>query len=644
MHKQFSQAQNPFEQYPVYRGDDLGLSRNSAGNWQYRIWSPPAEAVEMRLYKEGSGDNLLRVDNLEKSTNGSWVITLPESELGRFFTFRVKINGSWLKESPDPYVKAVGVNGERGQLLDLTTTHPKGWLSDQRPKLPKPFSPVDAIIYELQIRDASIHPSSGIQQKGKYLGLAEINTRNKSGELTGLSHIRSLGVTHVHLLPFFDFQSIDESKPLQPAYNWGYDPLHYGVPEGSFSTKATDPATRIRELKTMIAAFHQQGLRVVMDVVYNHTGSTEGSVFNQLVPRYYYRQRADGTYSDATACGNETASERPMMRKYMIENLLYWMREYHIDGFRFDLMGVHDIETMQQIADTLRKELPDVLLYGEGWTAGASTLPENQRALKKHAAQLHGIAVFGDDLRDGIKGSVFEEKDRGFASGKLANLSSVQFGLVGAGLHPQVDMQKVNYSKSPFTTSPEQVVAYAECHDNHTLYDKLRLSMPGADERSIQKMHLLALSIVLTSQGIPFLHAGTEFLRSKQGVENSYNRPDSINAIRWDEKTTHKAVNKAVEDLIAIRKAHPAFRLRTTAAVQKQLQFLDHQPEGILAFTLDGKPSGDSWKKILVVYNGQAHSKKTTLPKGTWKWAWGAPKPTGSNLQLGSWESVILYQ
>lgn len=531
-----TQAQPDFQSYPVYNGPDLGASYTSA-NTLFRIWSPPASAVELRLYKEGSGGEPYRMVSMEKSVSGTWVATVNENLKGFFYTLRAKIDGKWNNEVTDPYARAVGINGQRAMVVDLRETDPADWEKDKSPDFSAKNLPTDAIIYELHIRDATIHPSSGVQQKGKFLGLAETGTKNAAGLSTGLDHIKELGVTHVHLLPFYDYNSVDETKNGQ--YNWGYDPVHYNVPEGSYSTNASDGNVRIRELKQMIQAFHKKGLRVVMDVVYNHTALTETSNFNQLVPGYYYRQKADGSFSDATACGNETASERAMFRKFMLESVLYWVKEYHIDGFRFDLMGVHDIATMNLISDTLHKIKPDILLYGEGWTAGASPYPEEQRAVKKNAHLLKGIAVFSDDIRDGIKGSVFDIKDRGFATGKTANAESVKFGIVASGKHNQIDMTKVNYSKEPYTSGPGNVITYAECHDNNILWDKIALSVPEASEADRKKMHELALTIVLTSQGIPFLHAGSEFLRSKFGEENSYNKSDSVNAIRWDQKSIH---------------------------------------------------------------------------------------------------------
>jgi pullulanase len=420
------------------------------------------------------------------------------------------------------------------------------------------------------------------------------------------------------LLPSYDFYSVVESKPDSVQYNWGYDPLNYNVPEGSYSTNPADGITRIKEFKTLVQSMHQKGLRVVMDVVYNHTMLTENSYFNQLVPGYYYRQNESGGFSNASACGNETASERPMMRKFMLESLKYWVQEYHVDGFRFDLMGIHDIETMNLISKELHALKPDILLYGEGWTAGSSPLPDSVRALKKNAHKLEGIAVFSDDLRDGIKGSVFEHADKGFASGKQDMEESIKFGVTAACEHPQLAYQRVNYSKAPYAKEPSQVVSYCECHDNHVLWDKLSISN-ATDATDIRKqMHLLSLSIVLTSQGISFLHAGTEFLRTKRGVENSFNAGDSINAINWNDKSNYQDVYEYVKGLIKMRKEHPAFRMTTQADIAGHIRFDESTPKGLIAYEINGAAVGDEWKNIRVIYNGSAEVKQIKLDKGSW--------------------------
>ena len=525
--------------YPIYGGKDLGLTYFSTQS-MFKIWSPAAEQVQLLFYKTASVNKSIAKVEMKKSGGGTWAAVVAGELKGILYTFRVKVNGKWSNDVPDPYAKAVCINGTRAVVIDMKETNPYGWDLDISPKFSETNAATDAIIYELHIRDASISPSSGITYKGKFLGLTETGTKNKDGLSTGLDHLKQLGVTHIHLLPAFDFNSVDESQPYKPQYNWGYDPLNYNVPEGSYATNAEDPATRIIQFKELIKAFHSNGLRVVMDVVYNHTMLAENSNFNQLVPGYYYREKEDGSFSNATACGNETASERPMMRKFMVESVLYWVNEYHVDGFRFDLMGVHDIATMNLIATELRKIKPDILLYGEGWTAGDSPLPDSLRALKKNAYLLNHIAVFSDDIRDAIKGSVFDANDRGFVSGKPGMEESIKFGIVASCKQAQIDYSKVNYSKAPYSTEPWNTINYCECHDNNALWDKLAISVKDADEETRKQMQELALAIVLTSQGIPFLHAGTEFLRSKMGVENSYASADSINAIDWNLKTQHK--------------------------------------------------------------------------------------------------------
>lgn len=633
-----------FQQYPVYNGADLGLSYSKAAS-AFRIWSPVAAAAELMLYKDGVDGDAFKTVELKKGENGTWFTKLTGNWQGSFYTFRVKINGSWSNAVPDPYAKAAGTNGKRAFITDLKLTDPKGWATDKSPAFSTANLSTDAVIYELHIRDASIDSTSGITHKGKFTGLAQLGS-SYQGVATGLSHLKELGVTHIHLLPFFDFNSIDEAHPEKQQYNWGYDPLNYNLPEGSFSSNPADGIARIKELKELIAALHRNGLRIVMDVVYNHTGLTGNSNFNELVPGYYYRHKKDGSFSDATACGNETASEMPMMRKFMLESLLYWVKEYHIDGFRFDLMGVHDIATMNKISDELYKIKPTILLYGEGWTAGDSPLPESLRAVKKNASALKGIAVFSDDIRDGIKGSVFEEKDSGFVSGKKANTASVKFGVVAAGLHPQIDYAKVNYSKTPYTVAPGNVITYGECHDNNTLWDKLKLSNPTASEADRKKMHQLALTIVLTSQGIPFLHAGTEFYRSKKGVENSYKSSDSINAIDWSMKVKNIDLVKYVEQLIKMRKQHPAFRMTTAKAVAENIRFDETVPDGAVVYTINGAAVKDSWKKIWVAFNGTNATKTFNLPAGKWKSATGneASKSLDTSVPVEKYGSVILYR
>jgi pullulanase len=638
-----STAQESKISYPVYTGSDLGLTYSQKAS-TFKIWAPTATAAKLNLYKSDIGGTASRSIQMSSGENGIWLITLPENLKNNYYTFQVFIDNVWSEEVVDPYAKACGTNGLRAQVVDLNETNPIGWAKDRSPNFSTSNKQTDAIIYELHVRDASIHESSGIKNKGKFLGLAELGTKNSAGQFTGLSHIKELGVTHIHLLPFYDYNSVDETKAAT-QYNWGYDPVHYNIPEGSYSTNPSDGKVRIKELKELIKTMHSNGLRIIMDVVYNHTALTKNSNFNILVPNYYYRKRADGSFSDASGCGNETASDQAMFRKFMIESVVYWVKEYHIDGFRFDLMGVHDIETMNLISDTLHKLKPSIVLYGEGWTSGGSTLPEEKRAIKKNAAQLNGIAVFSDDMRDGIKGSVFNINDRGFATGNIGNSESVKFGIVAAGNHPQINYNQVNYSKAPYTTGPAGLINYADCHDNNILWDKIELSFKDASIIERTKMHELAYAIVLTAQGASFLHAGTEFLRTKNGVENSFDKGDIVNGINWDLKTKNIGTYQFIKNVIKIRRTHPAFRMQSAQQIANHLRFENNQPAGIIAYTINGAAVGDTWKKIWVAYNGSQTSQTLTLPMGSWKIGLSGKGSSimGNNFTLSGSSAVILY-
>jgi pullulanase len=636
-------AQNNTSIYPVYTGKDLGLSY-SAKFASFKIWAPTAAAAKLNLYTSDMGGTASGSINMNKGENGVWYTTIPENLKNSYYTFQVLINNVWSAEVVDPYAKACGTNGFRAQVVDLQETNPVGWAQDKSPNFSVSNKQTDAVIYELHVRDASINLSSAIKNKGKFLGLAELGTKNMAGLSTGLSHIKELGVTHIHLLPFYDYNSVDETKAAE-QYNWGYDPVNYNIPEGSYSTNPADGKVRIKELKELIKTMHTNGLRIIMDVVYNHTALTKNSNFNILVPDYYYRKRADGSFSDASGCGNETASDNAMFRKFMIESVVYWVKEYHIDGFRFDLMGVHDIETMNLISDTLHKIKPSIVLYGEGWTSGSSTLAEEKRAIKKNAGQLKGIAVFSDDMRDGIKGSVFNIDDRGFATGNIKNIESVKFGIVAAGKHPQINYSLVNYAKEPYTTSPAGLINYADCHDNNILWDKISLSFKEANETERIKMQQLAYAIVLTSQGASFLHAGTEFLRTKNGVENSFDKGDVVNGINWDLKTKNQVTYNYIRNLIAIRKDHPAFRMQTAEQIATNLKFENNQPAGIIAYTINGAAVGDTWKKIMVVFNGKQTPQSITLSTGKWKTGLRNNQTDlkENNLTIDGSSAVILY-
>jgi pullulanase len=634
----------PFEAYPVYEGDDLGI-RFSDDTIHAKVWSPSAEDLQINIYPDDAAGDRTSEHKLIKGADGVWAISLPQSYSGQYYTFQARHDGKWGDEVPGPDAKAVGTNGKRGQLIDPSMQNPSGWEQDTSPELK---SARDIVLYELHIRDFSIHPESGHTHKGKYLAFTERGTKTPAGIATGVDHLVEMGVTHVHLLPAFDFLSVDESKPDVPQFNWGYDPQNYNVPEGSYSTNPADGAVRIREFKAMVKALHDAGLRVVMDVVYNHTGRTEGLSFDALVPGYYYRQWEDGTYSNASGCGNEVASDRPMVRKFMIESLKYWVEEYHIDGFRFDLMAIHDLETMRQIEKELDAIKPDIFLYGEGWMADKSPLPEKDQSLKKYTFKIPAIAAFSDDLRDGIKGHWSEHTSKGFASGNSDLRESVKFGIVGAIDHPGISYAYVNNSDSAWALEPVQCIGYVSCHDNHTLYDKLQIANPGAEEEEIIKMHILSNSIVLTSQAVPFLHAGVEFLRTKQGVENSYQSPDSINQIDWSLKSTHSDVLESYKALISMRKAHPGFRMGSADLVREKLRFLD-TGDHLVAYQISA-PAEDSWESIFVVFNGSPEPSPVDLPGGTWLMAWSGSAPySGASSQSGKavvpgYGMLVLYQ
>jgi|694.fasta_scaffold37553_4 pullulanase len=599
--------------YPVYDGDDLGVIWK--GNQvNINVWAPTASDVSFQLYKDGHGGNPLKVISLKKQVKGNWTHKLVGDWEGYYYTFKIKYKNTWLNEVPDPYAKAVGVNGNRGMIVNLEKTNPEFWAFDKSPVLKHQ---TDAVIYELHVRDASIHPQSGIVNKGKFLGLTEVGTKSPIGLPTGLDYIKNLGITHVHLLPSFDFKSLNESVST-PQYNWGYDPKNYNVPEGSYATNPYDGKVRIYEFKKLIQSFHSNNIGVILDVVYNHTGDTENSIFNQLVPNYYYRQNSEGGFSDASACGNETASERPMFRKFMIESLLYWVNEYHIDGFRFDLMGIHDLKTMELIRDTLVKVKPDILLYGEGWTAGGSPLPDNKRAIKSNIKGLTGIAAFSDEIRDGLKGHVFTPTEKGFISGKNDLAESVRFGIVGGVFHPQINYEKVNYTKAPWAVEPNQTVVYTSCHDNHTLWDRLEIANPTVSVQDRTSMQKLAIGIVLTSQGISFLHAGSEFLRTKKGVENSYESPDAINQMDWVRKDSNSVVVDYVQKLIQLRKTHPAFRLGNAADIRQHITFNKEPKEGLVEYSIENAPN-EPWKYIHVMFNGTDKDQNVSFPYADWK-------------------------
>lgn len=597
------------ERFPVYRGDDLGI-RGQARATTFRVWAPGAQRVEVRLYRSGLGGRPARAADLQAAEQGTWLLRLPGDWRNWYCSYVVHRDGASV-ETIDPYARAVGANGQRAMIVDLRDTDPAGWARDRRPAF---GPPTDAVIYELHVRDFSIHPKSGMKHKGRFLAFTERGTRGPHGVATGVDHLVELGVTHVHLLPAFDYESVDETRPGRPQYNWGYDPQNYNAPEGSYATNATDGRVRVREFKQMVQALHAAGIRVVMDVVYNHTFRGAESSFHRLVPGYYHRRDATGGFSNGSGCGNETASERPMFRKFMVESLVYWAREFHVDGFRFDLMGLHDLATMRAIRSALDQVDPSLLLYGEGWTGGDSPLPPAQRATKTNVRRLRGVAAFSDVFRDALKGTVFNHHQRGFVSGGAGLEEAIKAGLVASVRHPQVKLPRGDGWRGAWAVEPDRCVSYDSCHDNHALWDRLKLSCPAASDAELIRMNKLCAALLMTAQGICFLHAGEEFLRTKDGVENSYNKPDRINRVDWARKHKHREVVAYYQGLIALRRAHPAFRLDSAAAIRRHLSFLS-LPRGLVGFHLKGHADGDR----VAVFNATTKPVRVALPKaGPW--------------------------
>ncbi len=603
-----------YDSWPTYDGNDLELCIDSNGT-HFALWSPEAQSAKVVLYPSGHDSKAKEIVSLAKSSNGVWRASLPERLCGMFYTFQIKYHDNWLEETPGSFAKATGVNGIRAAIIDMESTNPEGWEDDHGPNME---SITDAIIYEMHHRDFSIHASSGIVHKGKFLALTEHGTLNNHGALTGIDHLLELGITHVHILPSYDFDSIDETDTESSQYNWGYDPSNFNVPEGSYSTDASNPATRILEMKEMVKSLHNAGIGVIMDVAYSHTSKSDDSNLYLTAPGYYYRHHADGTYSNASGCGNETASERRQMRNLIINSVKFWATEYHIDGFRFDLMAIHDIETMNNVASELRKINPGILLYGEGWTCGESPLPSVNRALKENVASMDRIAVFSDDIRDSIKGHYCDISDRGFVTGKRGCEETIKIGIVAATAHPQVDYRKGNNSKFPYAKSPQEVINYVSCHDDYTLSDKLAFSMKDATVSERKRAARLAQTIVLTSQGVPLISAGEEVFRDKKGVGNSYCSPDSINAIDWDLKTINNGQFEYYRELIALRKAHPAFRMRSAGEIARNIVFDNTGIPNLISYSILNNANDDDWKEIKVVLNGNSEDVSIDIQEYKW--------------------------
>ncbi len=606
-----------FSQYPHYNEKPLGVNYQPEATI-IRVYAPTAQNVLLRLYKTGNGSDHYQIENF-KQKDSIWEIEIEGDQQGAYYTIQCQINNSWLDEIPDPYAYAVGVNGKRGMICNFQQTNPANWENDSR-VLPNQYT--DMVLYELHVRDFSIDNFSGIENKGKFLAFTEENTRSPEGLKTGLDHLIEMGITHVHLLPIYDFFTVDEAHPEKNGYNWGYDPLNFNAPEGSYSSDPFNAEVRIKEFKQLVQKLHSNGIGVIMDVVYNHTGLINHSYFNQTVPGYYYRQRRNGTFSDASGCGTEIASERSMVRKYIIDSLKFWVEEYHLDGFRFDLMGVFDIETMNAIRSEMDKIDPKIVLYGEGWTAASSPLDEKFRAVKSNAPKLKNIAVFNDDFRDSIKGDAFNEHSWGFVSGQTLNEESIKYAIVAATGHPQINYGYVSTTKWAWSLTPQQSINYVSCHDNYTLYDKLKKARPDASLQDLARMVCLAGSLLLSSQGVPFIHAGMELLRTKKGHGNTYKSDDSYNLIDWSRKAIFSYVTDYFKKLIDIRKKHPAFRMATTKQIQKHLRFNKEYFPGVVAYELIDNANGDSWNHIQIIFNNN-------------------PEPIVYPIEMGNWTDIV---
>lgn len=590
--------------------------------------SPDVKKVNVVITDNDSDTAGQLVKSMKRVGAGKWKLTVKNDLKGKYYVFSV-YNQEQPDITPGLFAKAVSVNGKRGAIVDLKDTDPEGWADDVRPALK---NPCDLVIYEMHHRDFSMDLSSGIKNKGKFLALTEP---------AAIDHLRRLGVNAIHILPSFDFASIDESKPDVAQYNWGYDPLNYNVPEGSYSTNAADPKVRIREFKQMVQALHKAGIRVILDVVYNHTFDINGSNFQKTYPDYYFRKTAEGKYSDGSGCGNETASDKQLMRDFMKESVEYWVKEYHIDGFRFDLMGVHDIETMNEIHDVVSKIDPSIYIYGEGWSAGSCAYPQEKLAMKANARELNGIGAFSDEMRDALRGPFSDDTKGGFLAGVPGQEESIKFGIAGAISHPQIDMTKVNYSKTAWTNEPSQMVAYVSCHDDMCLTDRLRASIPYIGDDELIRLDLLAQTAVFTSQGVPFILAGEEMLRDKKGVHNSFRSPDSINRLDWNNMKRYPQVFDYYSGLISLRKQHPAFRMGSADEVRKNLVFLD-APAGVVAYQLKDNAGGDSWKNIIVIFNSQKTPQTVNVPEGSYTMVVANGKVNAGGIGLVSGKTVTV--
>lgn len=603
-----------FADYPSFSSEWTEMTYTPRQT-DFMLWAPTADEVKIKMFNQGIEGEAVDSVDMKRGEDGRWTAQVKGDLNGVFYAFNVKLAGKWLGETPGVMAKAVGANGRRAAILDLRTTDPDGWENDRRPEL-KSFS--DIILYEMHHRDFSMDSLSGIYHRGKFLALTEEGTKNCYGQTTGIDHLKELGITHVHILPSYDYASVDETKLDIPQYNWGYDPQNYNVPDGSYATDPYRPEVRIREFKQMVQALHRAGIRVIMDVVYNHTFNTEQSNFERTVPGYFYRFNEDGSWANGSGCGNETASDRKMVRKYMIESVKHWVNEYHVDGFRFDLMGIHDIETMNAIRTELDKIDSTLFIYGEGWAAASPRYPYEKLAMKANTWQMPGVAAFSDEFRDSLRGSWNDDAAGAFVTGNKGHEAGVMFGLAGALPHPQLKDSVKHYPQA-WAAQPTQMISYVSCHDDHCIGDRLIITAPKADVKQRMRLLKLAETAVFTSQGVPFIFTGDELMCDKKGVKNSYNSPDSINVIDWRLKKQHSDAYHYIRQLIALRKAHPAFRLGSAEKVYQHLEFIQPDAEGVVAFRIKGLPEGETWQDITVILNARCKAVKVPVKQGTYR-------------------------
>ena len=573
---------------------DYPISQKSLGaiytkkHTTFNVWAPPHKNIELALY-ESSKEPFRTLYPMEKASDGVFSCKIEGDLHGFYYTFIV----DGVSEVTDPYSISASANSIRSAVVDLTRTHPEGWLNHTRPK---GSMGCDAILYEVHVKDFSAHDSSGCANKGKFLAFTENGTRIDN-LTTGLDHLVELGVTHVHLLPVYDFLTVDEEIDADHNYNWGYDPELYNVPEGSYSTDSNSPINRIKELKQAIMAMHEKGLKVVLDVVYNHTYRSEHSNFNILAPNYYHRTTEGGHFSNGSGCGNEFASEAPMGRRFIIESLIYWLKEFKVDGFRFDLMALIDIDTIKEAEKELRALDSEVILYGEPWMGGLSTLPDNLRIYKGVQCDQR-FSLFNDDFRDAIKGDN-DGTDTGYIHGNKDAKHKIHTGLVGS--------IKYNSQYIGFTTHPCESINYFNSHDNLILFDKLKKTSPDASYETLIALNKMAFNMIFMAQGTPFFHAGNEFLRDKKGHHNTYNAPTSINAIDWNLKVKHQAFFEYVKGLVTLRKTYSCLRIKTAEEIRKRIHFIEDDEyleafkDGIV-YVIEQSPD-EAFRWLLIAHN-----------------------------------------